>query len=67
VKASECGTVRPPADGTPARQAIDRFADFLREVGPPPKRGEHLHLSPAQRYRARFLAWRLTQPIGAGR
>jgi hypothetical protein len=32
VRPEECGTCRPPADGTADREAIDRFAAFLRDV-----------------------------------
>lgn len=32
MRPSECGTCRPPGDGTPDREALDRFADFLRDV-----------------------------------
>ena len=28
-----CGTCQPPADGTPDREVIDVFTDFLREAG----------------------------------
>lgn len=28
----DCGTCRPPADGTPDREELDRFAEFLRDV-----------------------------------
>lgn len=66
-----CGFAYPPADGTPDREVMDRFADFLRAAGPParPVRGPdgrnswaHLPLrSPAQRYHLRFLAWRMEQ------
>lgn len=28
---ADCGTCRPPADGTPDREELDRFADFLRD------------------------------------
>jgi hypothetical protein len=32
VRPDQCGTRRPPADGTPDREALDRFAEFLRDV-----------------------------------
>lgn len=28
----DCGTCRPPADGTADREELDRFAQFLREI-----------------------------------
>lgn len=58
MSARECGFASPPADGTPEREVMDRFADFLREAGPPstPRRR-----TPAERYRIRFLIWRMGQ------
>jgi hypothetical protein len=32
VNPRDCGTCRPPAEGTPDREACDRFAEFLRDV-----------------------------------
>lgn len=28
----DCGTCRPPADGTADREELDRFADLLRDI-----------------------------------
>lgn len=61
-----CGTAYPPADGTPEREILDRFADFLRAAGPAVSPADveagRFHLrSPAQRYHVRLLAWRVGQ------
>lgn len=61
-----CGTCHPPADDTPAREVMDRFADFLRAAGPAVTKaqveaGAFRLRSPAERYRLRFLAWRVGQ------
>lgn len=29
---ADCGTCRPPPDGSPDREALGRFAEFLRAV-----------------------------------
>lgn len=50
----------PPPDGTREREIVDRFADFLAEA-PRPSREAWLAMTPARRYRVRFLAWRLEQ------
>lgn len=63
MKPAECGFARPPADGTPAREAVDRFVDFLAAVGGPASRETIDRLSPARRYHVRLLAWRLSQPV----
>jgi hypothetical protein len=34
VKPAQCGTHRLPPDGTPDREVMDRFAEFLRRSGP---------------------------------
>lgn len=39
-----CGTCRPPADGTADREALDRFAAFLRVVGDAPRDAEGRYL-----------------------
>jgi hypothetical protein len=44
----------PPVDGTRDRELYDRFADFLRNAGPPPTRDP---LTPARLYHLKFLAW----------
>lgn len=70
LSAPGCGTCHPPADDTAAREIIDRFRDFL-DVAPPPltpgdTRSHYLDgLSPARRWRVRFLAWKLMQPLPA--
>lgn len=63
---TRCGNASPPADGTPEREIIDRFADFLRVAGPAlsPQQvadGGFRLRSPAERYHLRFLAWRIGQ------
>lgn len=32
MRPDQCGTYRLPPEGTPDREAVDRFRDFLREV-----------------------------------
>lgn len=60
----DCGFAYPPADGTKDREAMDRFADFLRLVGGPPvskadlDAGRYRLRPPAERYRLRLAAWR---------
>lgn len=39
MKPSECGFAYPPADGTPAREAMDRMTDFLKLAGRASKPG----------------------------
>lgn len=61
-----CGFAYPPADGTPEREIMDRFADFLRVAGPALSpddvaAGKFRLRSPAERYHLRFLAWRVGQ------
>lgn len=57
-----CGFAHPPPDGTPDREVIDRFRDFLRVAGPPLKPGEKgTPRTPANRYHVRFLIWRMGQ------
>lgn len=41
MRPSECGFAFPPADGTPGREALDRFAEFLRLVGTPSRPTPH--------------------------
>lgn len=63
MRRGECGTAYPPADGTYDREAIDRFADFLRMA---PKlatkaqvdAGQSRPASPAERYRLKLAVWR---------
>jgi hypothetical protein len=54
----ECGFHQLPADGTRDRELVDRFGDFLAAAGPV---RSWLMLSPAERYRVRFLLWRMGQ------
>jgi hypothetical protein len=67
MKPSECGFATPPADGTRNREIMDRFADFLRAAGPPAptaRSGVIAHgrrRTPAERYRVKFLMWRVGQ------
>lgn len=67
------GFAHPPDDGTREREIIDRFADYLREAGPPPCRDGVVDYeapmvplasrTPSQRYRMRYLIWKFDQPI----
>lgn len=60
----ECGFANPPADGTAEREIIDRFSEFLREVGPPATKDKpRAPVSAAKRYRIRFLIWKMEQPV----
>lgn len=66
MKPSKCGYANPPVDGTRNREIMDRFGDFLREAGPAVtieafNAGRYRLRSPAERYRIRFLAWRMGQ------
>lgn len=57
-----CGFAFPPIDGSSEREVMDRFADFMREAGPPLCPGESgVPRTAAERYRVRFLAWRIGQ------
>lgn len=56
-----CGFAHPPADGTRDREVVDRFRDFLAAIGGPADGKHFAGLSPARRYRVRFLAWRAGQ------
>lgn len=62
---TECGFASPPADGTRDREIVDRFADFLAVAGPAVTKadidaGRFRERSPAERYRVRFMAWRMS-------
>lgn len=60
MRRGECGFAYPPPDGSRDREAVDRFADFMRAAGPAPRKGEKLEpRTPAQRYHLRFLIWRM--------
>lgn len=66
----DCGSCYPPAEDAPAREVVERFADFLRAAGRPATRadiaaGRFRLRTPAERYRVRFLAWRMGQVEGA--
>lgn len=68
----ECGFAHPPPDGSRDAEIVDRFRDFLAEAGPAPIKAAaagpssstavwRAPLSPAGRYRLRFLIWRMSR------
>lgn len=61
-----CGTLVLPEDGTPEREAVDRFRDFLALVGAAgvdPRDWRMSERSAAQRYRLRYAVWAMSGDV----